>query len=108
MQYTCPHCDQAAKIRTSRKITELTREYYVQCENVECFHAWVVIASGVRTLQPSLNPNPLVYVPSRSPTLQAPSVCIFRSFVSVNILLLLVKIPSEVPSISSGNSDSLR
>jgi ssDNA-binding Zn-finger/Zn-ribbon topoisomerase 1 len=63
MKLECPHCGSTGKIRTSRNVTNITREAYVQCENVNCFHSWVEIFSVIRTLQPSLTPNPLVYIP---------------------------------------------
>ncbi|MDR1853462.1 MAG: ogr/Delta-like zinc finger family protein [Azoarcus sp.] len=64
MKINCPHCGQRAKIRTSRDITPLTREAYLQCENPECFHSWKVIVSATATIQPSLHPNPDVFVPN--------------------------------------------
>jgi ssDNA-binding Zn-finger/Zn-ribbon topoisomerase 1 len=65
MRITCPHCGQPARIRTSREITPITREAYVQCENIECCCVFRVIVSAVATIVPSLSPNPLVYLPPR-------------------------------------------
>ena len=46
----CPHCGRPGRIRTSRTITPITREAYVQCENIECCHVWKVIISAVTTI----------------------------------------------------------
>lgn len=65
MKLTCPHCSHKSKIRTSREVTSTTREFYVQCENVQCGHTWKAVMSAVNTLVPSACPNPRVYLPSR-------------------------------------------
>ena len=65
MRILCPHCGRPARIRTSRAITNLTRECYVQCENVECCHVFRVIVSAVATVSPSLSPNAAVYLPAK-------------------------------------------
>jgi ssDNA-binding Zn-finger/Zn-ribbon topoisomerase 1 len=64
MRETCPHCGGPARIRTSRRITALTREAYVQCENIECCHVWRILISSVSTVVPSLKPNPDVFLPA--------------------------------------------
>jgi hypothetical protein len=66
MRILCPHCGRPAKIRTSRAITPLTREAYVQCENVDCCHVFRVIVSAVATVIPPLIPNPAVFLPNNS------------------------------------------
>lgn len=69
----CPHCGETATIRTSKIISEITRELYMQCTNIECAHTWVNILSAVRTIAPSMCPNPKVYIPMspHSPALKA-------------------------------------
>jgi ssDNA-binding Zn-finger/Zn-ribbon topoisomerase 1 len=62
MRIACPHCGQPGKIRTSRTVTPLTREAYVQCENIQCCHVWKIIISAVTTIAPSLSPNPEVFI----------------------------------------------
>jgi hypothetical protein len=62
MRIVCPHCGCVAKIRTSRDISQMTREAYVQCENIECCHVWRVLISAVTTIVPSLNPKPEVFI----------------------------------------------
>lgn len=69
MRLTCPHCNGDAVIRTSRAMSETSREASVQCEDVECAHTWVALICAVRTIAPSMRPNPRVYIPlsPRSP-----------------------------------------
>jgi ssDNA-binding Zn-finger/Zn-ribbon topoisomerase 1 len=63
MKIKCPHCGSRMHIRTSREVTLLSRELYVQCPNVECAYTCVVILSAVRTIAPSMRPNPKAYLP---------------------------------------------
>lgn len=63
MRTTCPHCGAPAHTRTSRAMSEITRESYMQCTNVECAHTWVTHTSAVRTIAPSMTPNPKVFIP---------------------------------------------
>ncbi|UCV02326.1 ogr/Delta-like zinc finger family protein [Dechloromonas denitrificans] len=69
MRLKCPHCGSDATIRSSRTFSEITREASVQCNNIECAHTWVAQISAVRTIAPSMTPNPKVYIPvsPRSP-----------------------------------------
>lgn len=62
MRIPCPHCGTPGNIRTSRPISESSKEAYVQCPNIQCCHTWKVIVSAVATICPSLNPNPKVYL----------------------------------------------
>lgn len=73
MRLTCPHCGSTAVIRTSRAMTETCREASLQCENVECAHTWVAQIYAVRTIAPSMTPNPRVFIPlsPRSPAAAA-------------------------------------
>lgn len=74
MRLVCPHCGQPATIRTSRAMSEISREAQLQCNNVDCAHTWVMIASAVRTIAPSMTPNPRVHIPlsPRSPAYAPP------------------------------------
>ncbi|MBI5917815.1 MAG: ogr/Delta-like zinc finger family protein [Nitrosomonadales bacterium] len=63
MRCNCPHCAKKAVIRTSRPISELTREYSMQCTNIMCGHTWVAVLSAIRTIVPSATPNPSVHIP---------------------------------------------
>lgn len=74
MRIRCPHCQHRAIIRTSRPMSETTQEQQLMCTNVECAHTWVTHTSAVRTIAPSMCPNPKVYIPlsPRSPAYQQP------------------------------------
>lgn len=63
MRIKCPHCGSKATIRTSRPLSEMTQEHQVQCTNVDCSHSWVAHTSAVRTIAPSMTPNPKVFIP---------------------------------------------
>ena len=74
MRIKCPHCQSPATIRTSRPMSESVQEHQLQCQNLECAHTWVAHTSAVRTIAPSMCPNPKVYIPisPRSPAYQKP------------------------------------
>ena len=59
----CPHCDNLAQTRSSRPLSEITREIYFQCTNPECGHTWVALLSAIRTLVTSRTPNSKVHIP---------------------------------------------
>ena len=59
----CPHCDGLAQVRTSKSVTRLVRESYLQCRNVECGHTFVAQMVIVRTLSPSAAPRADVHIP---------------------------------------------
>jgi hypothetical protein len=60
---SCPHCASRARISTSKKVSEISREIYYQCTNFECGHTWAALLSAVRTIVPSRIPNPAVFIP---------------------------------------------
>jgi len=62
MRIRCPHCQSPAKIRTSRPMSKLTVEHSLQCQNLDCAHTWVAHTSAVRTIAPSMCPDPTVYI----------------------------------------------
>jgi hypothetical protein len=62
MRIKCPHCKHDARIRTSRPLSDITVEHTLQCQNVNCAHTWVALTSAVRTIAPSMCPNPAVYL----------------------------------------------
>lgn len=74
MRIKCPHCGSKAIIRTSRPMSESVQEHQLQCSNLECAHTWVAHTSAVRTIAPSMTPNPKVYIPlsPRSPAFVKP------------------------------------
>jgi|GEM_PF-143117 len=59
----CPHCRQPAITMTSRELSPLVREIYLQCLQVNCGHRFVAHLGVVRTLIPSLNPSADVSLP---------------------------------------------
>lgn len=59
----CPHCRQRAVTMTSRELSDLVREIYFQCVNIECGHRFVAHLGIVRTLVPSMNPRDDVTLP---------------------------------------------
>lgn len=65
----CPHCNTPAIIRDSWEVSEITREGKAICLNPECGHTWVFVLSALRTIAPSMQPNPRVFIPlsPRSP-----------------------------------------
>jgi hypothetical protein len=69
----CPHCEAAASTRTSRKVTALVREVYMQCNNLNCGHTFVAQLSVVRTIAPSNIPRPGLVLPIAPPRRKARS-----------------------------------
>lgn len=71
----CPHCKADSTVRTSRPLSDTVREAKVQCNNPECAHTWIAHLAAVRTIAPSMTPNPKVYIPlsPRSPAANQPS-----------------------------------
>ncbi|MDR1935943.1 MAG: ogr/Delta-like zinc finger family protein [Candidatus Accumulibacter sp.] len=63
MRIICPHCGQISVVRTSREITPLSREAFVQCPNINCGHIWKIIVSAATTIHESLNPRAGVFIP---------------------------------------------
>lgn len=63
----CPHCNSMARIRTSKTVTPLHREIYFQCSNVHCGHSFVAACDIIRTISPSLIPNPSIHLPVGKP-----------------------------------------
>lgn len=59
----CPHCGTESTVRTSKQMSETVREATVTCNNPECMHSWVAHLAAVRTIAPSISPNPKVFIP---------------------------------------------
>ncbi|MEW6166039.1 MAG: ogr/Delta-like zinc finger family protein [Pseudomonadota bacterium] len=74
MRVKCPHCDAPARCRSSKPMSPTSREQKLQCTNVECAHTWVAVTEAVRTIAPSMTPNPKVHIPlsPRSPAYVPP------------------------------------
>lgn len=60
MHLNCPHCQHKAIIRTSKKVSDLTREAYCQCSNLACGHTFRAVLEVVETISPSAVPDPVV------------------------------------------------
>lgn len=61
-QHICPHCGSVAVTRTTREMSPLTRELYIQCCNFECGHTWRALLAAVATIVPSRTPNPAIFI----------------------------------------------
>jgi len=61
--HTCPHCEAKAVTYTSRKLSALVTEQYVQCTNLECGCQYVVQVGVVRMTVPSAMPAADVNLP---------------------------------------------
>jgi len=61
----CPHCGKPATTRTSRLMSEISREISFQCTNDPevCGFTWVALLSAIRTIVPSRTPNQNVHIP---------------------------------------------
>lgn len=59
----CPHCKSKAATRTSREITPVYRELYLQCSNIDCGHTYKAALSVVATVSPSAMPDPRIVIP---------------------------------------------
>ncbi|MCC7005169.1 MAG: ogr/Delta-like zinc finger family protein [Ottowia sp.] len=63
MKMPCPHCTHSLSTRSSREVSLLTRELYMQCRNVECAYTCKVYLSISHTIASSCKPNPKAYLP---------------------------------------------
>lgn len=61
--HTCPHCEAQAVTYTSRMLSRLVTERYVQCTNVLCGCRFVIQIGVVRVTVPSLMPSAEVNLP---------------------------------------------
>lgn len=59
----CPACAGTAFARTIGKHTLLYRELYYHCRDDRCGHVFVVTMEAVRTIRPSMRPNPVERLP---------------------------------------------
>lgn len=71
----CPHCGAESTVRSSKQMSDTVREAKVSCDNPECMHSWIAQLVAVRTIAPSMMPNPKVYIPlsDRSPAANLPA-----------------------------------
>lgn len=66
MRVTCPHCDSKATIRTSKAITETSREIRAICNNPECGFSFVAHYQIDYALSQSAIPKPGLMINNKS------------------------------------------
>lgn len=59
----CPHCGGDSFVRSSKQMCDTVREATACCTNPNCMHSWVAQLVAVRTIAPSINPKPGVFIP---------------------------------------------
>lgn len=71
----CPHCGADSTVRSSKQMCDTVRESTVTCSNPNCMHSWIAQLVAVRTIAPSINPKPGVFIPlsKNSPAAKAPA-----------------------------------
>lgn len=67
----CPHCLQPARVRSSRAMTTLIRQLYLNCTNVECGHTFAADITITHTISPPACPNPDVHLRQAPPRAKA-------------------------------------
>lgn len=70
----CPHCEAPANIRSSRNVTSLVRDLYIQCSDLECGHSFKAQLAITHTLSPSAKPNSRVALPYAARTIPPQNV----------------------------------
>lgn len=60
---TCPHCSSRTIVRSSEQVTPTYREVRLTCDDDDCGHTMVASISIIRTIRPSLKPNPEILLP---------------------------------------------
>ncbi|WP_185634255.1 ogr/Delta-like zinc finger family protein [Burkholderia contaminans] len=60
MKFTCPHCGARSTFRTTRMLSELTKEGYADCRNPDCGHGFRVLSSITHTTRTSRQPNDVI------------------------------------------------
>lgn len=63
----CPVCNSSSRIRSSQQVTPLVKEYFCQCDNVDCGLTWKAQMSVIYALSPSAMFNPEVDIPLAPP-----------------------------------------
>lgn len=68
MPFICPHCQTPANRRSSRPMSEQTKEVHYRCE--VCGHGFKTIEQITATLSPSGIPNARVHIEQSNSPLQ--------------------------------------
>lgn len=63
MLFRCPHCQTKARPRLRTYGGATLHSFTYQCENIACGHVFIVHASAVQTLVPSMAPDGDVFIP---------------------------------------------
>lgn len=58
----CPHCREAAAVRTSRAVTRTYRQLHLQCRNTSCGHTFGAELTITHTISPSACPDPEIHL----------------------------------------------
>ncbi|WP_227369855.1 ogr/Delta-like zinc finger family protein [Halomonas sp. M20] len=58
MRLICPHCGDKTRIRTTKTLSPIYREAYVQCTAPECGWSGKARVEIAETFNPSRQPNP--------------------------------------------------
>ena len=68
----CPHCEARSIVTSSHRETALSRELRYRCTDENCGHTFVAQLVIIRTVVPSIRPNPQVSLPFANPNLTQP------------------------------------
>ncbi|SDG21941.1 Ogr/Delta-like zinc finger [Onishia taeanensis] len=63
MRITCPHCDERAMTRTSKRPSPVFYEVYAQCCNPACGWGGKLLVEFATTTSPSRLPNHNINIP---------------------------------------------
>lgn len=66
----CPHCQAAAIIRGSERVTLTIKNLRLKCSNEDCGFSWLAQISPVHAICPSQIENPEVHIPPCPPQYQ--------------------------------------
>lgn len=61
--HRCPHCGSYARVRDSRRVSDLYSEGIAECQNTRCGWRGTFGVGYIHTLTPSQQPNPEVSLP---------------------------------------------
>lgn len=68
MAFTCPHCGSVANTRSSRYLSDLTQEEFLQCSNCTCGHTFTTFRTVRETLSPPAIPKAGIHIPQANRT----------------------------------------
>ncbi|WP_071934165.1 ogr/Delta-like zinc finger family protein [Raoultella ornithinolytica] len=62
----CPLCGSAAHTRSSFQVSSMTKERYIQCQNINCSHTFVTHETFVRSISTPKEAQPVQPHPTNS------------------------------------------